>query len=82
MEAGRGAGRVDPGPGEPMRRLRRVILSATPVDVEQEIGERWAQGRTRERASEMESYGVCVSAREMQGRGSRPSVSLALTQTP
>ena len=41
-----------------------------------------AQGRTGERASEMESYGVCVSAREMQGRGSRLSLSLALTQTP
>ena len=37
-----------------------------------------ARERTGERASEMESYGVCVS----QGRGSRLSVSLALTQTP
>ena len=40
------------------------------------------QGRTGERASEIESYGVYVSAREMKGRGSRLSVSLALTQTP
>ena len=40
------------------------------------------QGRTGERASEMESYGVSVSAREMQGRGSRLSISLALTRTP
>ena len=40
------------------------------------------QGRTGQRASEMESYGVSVSAREMQGRGSCLSISLALTQTP
>ena len=40
------------------------------------------QWRTGERTSEMDSYGVCVSAREMQGRGARLSVSLALTQTP
>ena len=43
---------------------------------------RAGQGRTGERASEMESYGLCVSAREMQGRGSRLSVSLALARTP
>ena len=40
------------------------------------------QGRTRERASEMESYGVCVSARERQGRASRLSIPLTFTQTP
>ena len=39
------------------------------------------QGRTRERASEMKSYGVCMSAREMRGRGSRLFISLVLTQT-
>ena len=45
-------------------------------------GEGEGQGRTGERASEMESYGVCVSAREMQGWVFRPFVSLALTRTP
>ena len=41
-----------------------------------------AQWRTGERASEMESYGVCVSASETDRRDPRPCISLALTQTP
>ena len=40
------------------------------------------QWRTGERASEMESYGVCVSARETDRRDRRPCISLALAQTP
>ena len=39
------------------------------------------QGRTGERASEREAYGVCVSARETDRRDPRPCISLALTQT-
>ena len=68
--------------------IRRSVLAAgchtefhgIPWQAELREGER--QGRTGERASEMESYGVSVSAREMQGRGSRLSVPLALTHTP
>ena len=41
-----------------------------------------AQGRTGERASEMGSYGVCVSAREPDRRDPRPCIPLALTQHP
>ena len=43
-----------------------------------------SQWRTGRRASEMESYEVCVSARETDRdrRDPRPCISLALTHTP